>query len=429
MNVRERVLTAADAGDARRVPAAGGRRGDPRPWRHLRMIGLVLLLAGPASAHERTVSYSTWELAPPRVRVTARLTPLDASRLPWVVAGGPAVEARLGAYLADRLVARTGDQPCAIARPPRRLSSSADRLVFEWELTCPPADAPLTLRSDVLREEAPSHLHLARVRYPDGAGLEQLLTDGQPEWTLPGSGAAPGSSSLLTAVTLGIEHILTGYDHLVFLLALVLLGGRVGDVVRIVTGFTVAHSITLALAVLGVARPPAGAIEALIGLSIALVAAENLWLAAGRPAALRWTLAAALLALAGAAALGYGAVPALTLLGLALFTACYFDLLARVSRPAPLRAAVAFVFGLVHGFGFAGVLLEAELPRERLAATLFGFNLGVELGQVACVLLVWPLLQRALSARAGRWQRPIVEYASAAVLAVGVYWFTARTYG
>src|SRR5690606_6536781 len=152
--------------------------------------------------------------------------------------------------------------------------------------------------------------------------------------------------------------------------------------------------ITLALAVLGIARPPGGAIEALIGLSIALVAAENLWLAAGRPVTLRRTLAVALLALAGVAALGIGVVPALTLLGLALFTACYFELLARVPRPAPLRAAVAFVFGLVHGFGFAGVLLEAELPSERLAATLFGFNLGVELGQVACVLLVWPLLQR-----------------------------------
>ena len=398
-----------------------------RHLRNLRML-LVLLLAAPVSAHERTVSYSTWELAPPGVRVTARLSALDASRLPWMRAGGVPVEERLGAYLADRLVARAGGERCAVTRVPRRRNSSPDRLVFTWELTCPSTEG-LALYSTVLREEAPSHLHLARVRYPDGAGFEQLLTEAAPEWLLPEPGAAHGTGSLAAAVLLGVEHILTGYDHLVFLLALVLLGGRIGDVVRIVTGFTIAHSITLALAVLGIARPPGGAIEALIGLSIALVAAENLWLAAGRPAALRAALAVALLALAGVAALGHGAVPALTLLGLALFTACYFDLLARVPRPAPLRAAVAFVFGLVHGFGFAGVLLEAELPRERLAATLFGFNVGVELGQVACVLLAWPVLQWALRARGGRFQRPIVEYASAIVLAVGVYWFTARTYG
>ena len=66
-----------------------------------------------------------------------------------------------------------------------------------------------------------------------------------------------------------------------------------------------------------------------------------------------------------------------------------------MARPAPLRAAVAFVFGLIHGFGFAGVLLEAELPSERLARALFGFNAGVELGQVAAVLALWPLLQLA----------------------------------
>ncbi len=389
----------------------------------------MLFLAAPAAAHERTVSFSTWEVAGPRLRVTARLTPLDVSRLPWAAAAGRELDARLGGYLAERLSARVGDAPCAVTRPPRRLTTGADRLAFDWELTCPPG-AALQLRSDLLREEAPSHLHFARVRYPDGATLERVLSAAAPLWSLDAAaGPAPIGESVRDFVVLGVEHILTGYDHLVFLLALVLLGGRLGDVVRIVTGFTLAHSLTLALAVFGIARPPAGAIEALIGLSIALVAAENLWLAAGRPPAVRHAIAAALLLAAAVAAAGVGGVPALTLLGLALFAGCYFALLARVARPAPLRAAVAFVFGLVHGFGFAGVLLEAELPGERLARALFGFNLGVELGQVACVLLLWPLLQRAWRVADGRWQGPIVEYASAAILAVGVFWFVERAYG
>ena len=253
---------------------------------------------------------------------------------------------------------------------------------------------------------------------------------GAETWSVDAhGGGAPLGDSFLAIVGLGVEHILTGYDHLVFLLGLILLGGRLGDVVRIVTGFTIAHSLTLALAVFGVARPPRGAIEALIGLSIALVATENLWLAGGRRRAVRWAVALVLAALAALALSGRGAVPALTLLGLAIFAASYFGLLATFDRPAPLRAAVAFLFGLVHGFGFAGVLLEAQLPSERLAVTLFGFNLGVEIGQVACVLLLWPILQYAWRVADGRLQRPIVEYGSFAILTFGVFLFVQRAYG
>lgn len=388
----------------------------------------ALLCAAPAAAHERTVSYSTWEMALPRLRVTVRLSALDVSRLPWAAAAGPDFNTRLGGYLADRLTASVDGAPCEVSRAPQRLTAGADRVVFDWELTCPAGDA-LQLRSDVLHEEAPAHLHFARLRFADGAALEHVLSEGEPTWTVSVASGSSLGSSWLSVVMLGIEHVLTGYDHLVFLLGLLLLGGRLGDVVRIVTGFTIAHSLTLALAVFGVARPPSGAIEALIGLSIALVATENLWLSGGRRPVVRWAVVVALAALAGLAASGRGAVPALTLVGLALFSACYFALLGLVDRPAPLRAAVAFVFGLVHGFGFAGVLLEAQLPSERLATTLFGFNLGVELGQLACVLLLWPLLQAAWRVADGRWYRAIVDYGSAAILTVGVYWFVGRAFG
>jgi hypothetical protein len=390
---------------------------------------LALLAAAPAAAHDRTVSYSTWEIALPRIRVTARLSALDVSRLPWAVAAGPDFNTRLGAYLTEKLTARAGGAACTVARPPQRLTSAADQVVFEWELACPAA-AELQIRSDVLRDEAPSHLHFVRLRFADGAGLERVLSEGAETWTVNTAGGPPPlADSFFSIVALGIGHILTGYDHLVFLLGLILLGGRLGDVVRIVTGFTIAHSLTLALAVFGVARPPRGAIEALIGLSIALVATENLWLAGGRRRAVRWAVVLALVALAAIAHSGRGAVPALTLLGLALFAGCYFALLATLDRPAPLRAAVAFLFGLVHGFGFAGVLLEAQLPSERLAVTLFGFNLGVELGQIACVLLLWPILQYAWRLGDGRWQRPIIEYGSFAILTAGVFLFVQRAYG
>src|SRR5205823_4014675 len=147
---------------------------------------------------------------------------------------------------------------------------------------------------------------------------------------------------------LGIEHILTGYDHLAFVLALLLIGASIGEVARVVTGFTVAHSITLALAVVGWVRPSAAPTEALVGLSIALVAAENIWLVGTRTAVVPVVISATLAVLAVAATAGYGRVPALVLAGLALFSACYFGLLARATRKRSLRWAAAFLFGLVH---------------------------------------------------------------------------------
>ena len=390
---------------------------------------LALLAARPAGAHERTVSYSTWELDGPRVRVTARMTPLDVSRLPWAATAGAELDRRLGTYFSERLTLSADGVPCPVASGPTRLATPPDRIVFSWEVLCPSTHA-LQLRSDVLRDVAPSHLHFARVRLQGRPAFERVLSDAERSWMI-GDSAAPVAvgDSLTDFLLLGVEHILTGYDHLVFLLGLLLFGGGLRDLVRIVTGFTVAHSLTLALAVFGILRPDRAPIEALIGLSIALIAVENLWLAGGRRPAVRWVVAGLLLLLAAAALRGGGSVSALTLTGLAVFTACYFGLVAQVERPAPLRAAVAFVFGLIHGFGFAGVLLEADLPRQRLALALFGFNAGVELGQVGAVLALWPLLLFSARRRDGLVHRAVVEYGSAMILAVGVYWFVSRSYG
>jgi len=147
-----------------------------------------------------------------------------------------------------------------------------------------------------------------------------------------------------------------------------------------------------------------------------------------RPRAVPIAVVAGLVGLAAASLAGVGAVAASTLLGLALFSGCHFGLLDRVERPARLRAAVAFAFGLVHGFGFAGVLAELELPRDRLVPALLGFNVGVEIGQLAVVVAVWPLL-RWLASGHGRWYARVAEMGSAAICGFGLYWFVVRVFG
>lgn len=373
------------------------------------------LAAAPARAHDRSVSYSTWRLADDGALITVRLAALEATRLPWP----PDDLGRLGDYWATHLRLLAGNVPCPPAAPPRPLTTAAGDLALEWRVTCPQA-GPRRIASDAFLDVAPSHLHFARVRGADGTTAEHLLSDATREAVLD----APAPPSVLEAGRLGVAHILSGWDHLAFVLALLLLGGGLADTVRVVTGFTVAHSLTLALAVLGWVRPAQAPVEALIGLSIALVAAENCWLVGRRGRALPWGIAGSLLVLAGAAAAGVGRIPALALAGLAVFAGCHMTRLGRAARPARLRWHAAFAFGLLHGFGFASVLMDAALPTAALVRVLVGFNLGVEAGQLAVVAVAFPLVSLARA-----WRPALLEVGSAAVAGLGIFWFVTRAFG
>lgn len=173
----------------------------------------------------------------------------------------------------------------------------------------------------------------------------------------------------------GIHHILVGPDHLLFLVGLLLLGGSLRRLLIIVTSFTLAHSITLSVAALGVFSPPARVVEPLIALSIVYVGADNLLIRGGRD----------------------------------------------------MRAWIALVFGLVHGFGFAGMLREMGVPSQALGWSLFSFNLGVEIGQLLVVVLVASALA-ALRHRSPVVSRRLAYAGSLAVVAAGAFWFVQRVF-
>jgi hypothetical protein len=213
---------------------------------------------------------------------------------------------------------------------------------------------------------------------------------------------------------------------LAFLLGLLLLARRLREVVWLVTSFTAAHSITLVLSTLELVRVASAPVEALIGFSIALLGAENAFLLSERHRSVPIACVLGLLALA---IVPGGAITSGAALGLLLFCACHFALLARVREPASLRILVAFGFGLVHGFGFAGILQELRLPSAQLAGALFGFNLGVELGQLSAVLLLWPLLRGFGRLRQGKPLARLSEVTAAALCGLGVYLLVVRDFG
>jgi hypothetical protein len=211
-------------------------------------------------------------------------------------------------------------------------------------------------------------------------------------------------------------------------LGLVLISRRLKDLVFVVTGFTIGHSLTLALAVTGVIRPHAEYIDALVALTIALIGAETIAVQTHKPLAVAAGVAVFLLGMAALKLLGLGGLPSLLLFGAALFACNYLMISGHMQDAGRLRMVITLVFGLIHGFGFAADLLQMQIPTLRLAELLVGFNLGVEIGQLTLVLAV-TLLAVGLFRLKLTLPRPIVvDVCAAFLVGLGVFWFVSRSY-
>ena len=316
---------------------------------------LALFAAGPAAADELRPGY-------------LELTQQDAQhwKLVWKapVLGGLATHAR-------PLI----PPQCRQSVPVARLEGAA--LIAESTITCSTSLAG-------------SDIGLAGMDAAFTDALVRIAPLGRP---VQAARLTPGHATVIVAsvpdrwdvarsyFVLGIQHILTGYDHLLFVVALVLLLGKLGIVVRAATAFTVAHSLTLVGATLGVIGLAQAPVEALIALSIVFLAVEVVKQDAASP---------------------------------------------RLSKRIPW--VVAFGFGLIHGFGFAGALREIGLPEGDVPTALLAFNLGVEAGQlliVAVSLLVLAAVRRLLPLA----QRPVKLAASYAIGITASFWFIQRLVG
>lgn len=281
-------------------------------------------------------------------------------------------QARVEAYLAKRVRLYIDDVSC---EPAIRASEVVQRQGMSYagvalHYHCPgAAQGGYELEYEVFSAtDALVDDHSTVLEYDvSGSRGTVVLDRAHPSVTL-GEGSALGTAARFT--TLGVEHILLGTDHVLFVLALLLGVRRVRDVVEVATTFTLAHSLTLALAVLGLVNVPAWLVEPLIALSIAFVALENLLGGAGRH-----------------------------------------------------RLAIVFGFGLLHGLGFAGSLQIDDEVSWDLVLSLLTFNVGIEIGQVVLVAMVLPLL---LLLRRASWSVLFYASATTVVAAFGLFWFVER---
>lgn len=253
----------------------------------------------------------------------------------------------------------------------------SERKSVDFDLEAPLANPPGEIRiTGPFFPYDPPHETYVNVSTPAGLVHQDLLDRSKRETTWSSNGRQHTWSVVRTFVVQGIHHIWIGPDHILFIVGLLLLGGSVRRLLRIVTAFTIAHSITLALATLHLLEPPARIIEPLIALSIVYVGIETLW---------------------------------------------------ALERDRDWRAPIAFLFGFIHGFGFASVLSEFGLPSQAIGWSLAAFNVGVEIGQAAIVLAIAPVLAW-LKVRQPILGRRVVTVGSAVIIAAGGYWFVQRVF-
>ena len=373
------------------------------------MLATFLLGNFAAMAHKPSDSYLTltptqntvdvrWDIALRDLDTELGLDVNDDGALTWGEIRNRQRE--LEAFVLPRLTVRRNGAPCTVeSKVPRtRLAvdshSDGAYAVFEYQLACPAAARSLEVEYRLFATTDPTHRGIARVVLPGGG----------PERTSVLDPAAPPRVFVLSESTRldilrefvaeGIWHIWIGFDHILFLLALLLTsvlvpvlsaGRKVAwqgaptllsaalDMVKIVTAFTVAHSITLALAVFDLVSLPSRLVESVIAFTVLLAALNNI-----RPVlhGRRWM--------------------------------------------------ATFFFGLIHGFGFAGVLKDLGLPAGALGWSLFGFNMGVEIGQLAIVGVFFPLAYGMRNS--ALYRRGVLTAGSAVIALVALVWFVERAF-
>ncbi len=397
----------------------------------LLLAALLLLILGvtPARAHTPSESFSSWRVDGAAVHVELTIPDREAKRLSASGNDLPSAS-QLARYLESRIGAVTGGHSCPRTAGPRQLSSIPGFMRFEVDFQCSSA-GDLTLHSSVLYDLVSTHTNFARIQTADGTVFEQILQkDNQTiDISVGGSQSTLQGAGLLTFIKMGIMHIFTGIDHMSFMLGLVLISRRLRDLLFVITGFTIGHSVTLGLAVTGILRPDGQYIDALVALTIALIGAENIGDSTHRPAPVAFGLGALLLLFALVRAVGFHQVvlPAGLLIGGGVFAAGYLMMTGQMRDAARIRVVVTIVFGLIHGFGFASELVKLDLPSSRTAELLFGFNVGVEIGQVTVVLTALLLANLLVRARLAI-PRPLFgDVAAAFLVGEGVYWFVTRT--
>ena len=356
---------------------------------------ILFFLLSPLNAHYFSESFSKWNVVDNKVEANFSLLTLESTRIFQVENYQKIMfEENLSEtdvfkiYLSQHLKVTSEGKNCSLVDEIKELNSQEGSLNLSLNFECP-SNKEIKIINNALFNLVQSHIHIARIYIDNNLYTEKALFFNDQSIDLNEEKENNSfSNSFYEFFSLGLDHILSGYDHLLFILGLLLLVTNLKRLLLVITGFTIGHSLTLSLSVINIIQVKSSLVEALIGYTIMFVGLEYLYKENNdyRVSMIFITTLSLLLLIFGN--LINPNFSYFLIFGILLFSLGYFYLLKNLNSENNLLSIITIIFGLIHGFGFGGFLLGSKISSENIFSGLLGFNLGVEVGQIIFVLLI-----------------------------------------
>ena len=394
---------------------------------------ILFFLLSPLNAHYFSESFSKWNVVDNKVEANFSLLTLESTRIFQVENYQKIMfEENLSEtdvfkiYLSQHLKVTSEGKNCSLVDEIKELNSQEGSLNLSLNFECP-SNKEIKIINNALFNLVQSHIHIARIYIDNNLYTEKALFFNDQSIDLNEEKENNSfSNSFYKFFSLGLDHILSGYDHLLFILGLLLLVTNLKRLLLVITGFTIGHSLTLSLSVINIIQVKSSLVEALIGYTIMFVGLEYLYKENNdhRVSMIFITTLSLLLLIFGN--LINPNFPYFLILGILLFSLGYFYLLKNLNSENNLLSIITIIFGLIHGFGFGGFLLGSKISSENIFSGLLGFNLGVEVGQIIFVLLILLIYKLLMTLKITRIIEVMKNLSFFAVVFFGFFFFIQR---
>lgn len=396
---------------------------------NLLLIIALLLNVVTANAHNRSESYSNWRLQELEISTIITIPSNEVTRLIPLEENYTSLGAIFKKHAVDNTTVFSNENKCQNSSA-QLLSTSMEYISVELQYSCF-QDKPTHISYRAMLDIAPSHVHFAKLYSGSDLSQEFLITNATGLWEIDQQKKEASVFSFTEFLKLGIAHIMSGLDHIAFLLALLLVAGGIGKSIVAITGFTVGHSLSLASATLGYVHADREIVESFIGFTIALVATEffSQKKTSKNLTPYLFFIIMFLTALFGLITNNLSISSASAYIGIGIFSYCYLSTSYQIKtigskQSLYLLFVAAVIFGLIHGLGFASFLIDIGSSGTSLIQPLLGFNVGVEIGQLILIAAFW------LFAHFSRYRisKSIQSFIAGSLCCIGVFWFISRTF-
>lgn len=361
-------------------------------------IYLFFIFTSIANSHYFSESFSKWLIDDKYIEGTFNVLELESTRvlqLPqlqkYLYEEGLSESEVFIKYLNENIKLFSDQNICEKTKPFTILSSEQGSLNILMSFQCNSGNS-IKIVNNAFFDIVQSHVHIARIYQNDQIITEKALFYNDQTIDLSHNKNNELKNNFLknffSFINIGIQHILNGFDHLLFIAGLILLIIGFKNLLLIITGFTIGHSFTLALSFLGFVMPNIMIIESLIGFTILFIGIEYYLIKTGNYKTINVFLILLLFSIYCLSIYMLLPISYYGLLGLLLFSFGYFAIHKNSKDKNILLLLITILFGLIHGYGFGSFLIKSQISSENFLSALFGFNIGVEVGQIIFVIII-----------------------------------------